>query len=74
MWKDKFEWIRSEIEDMGEKDMMIFPLVLHPDTSGMAHVIGMIERFVKWLQGWGEEVEFCTYEEAAREWKEKNPV
>jgi NAD(P)-dependent dehydrogenase (short-subunit alcohol dehydrogenase family)/peptidoglycan/xylan/chitin deacetylase (PgdA/CDA1 family) len=74
MWKDKFEWIRSEIEDMGEKDMMVFPLVLHPDTSGMAHVIGMIERFVKWLQGWGEEVEFCTYEEAAREWKEKNPV
>jgi peptidoglycan/xylan/chitin deacetylase (PgdA/CDA1 family) len=74
MWKDKFEWIRSEVDEMGEKDMMIFPLVLHPDTSGMAHVIGMIERFVKWLQGWGEEVEFCTYEEAAREWKENNPV
>lgn len=74
MWKDKFEWIRSEVEEMGEKDSMVFPLVLHPDTSGMAHVIGMIERFVKWLQGWGKEVEFCTYEEAAREWKGNNPV
>jgi hypothetical protein len=74
MWKDKFEWIRSEVDEMGEKDMMVFPLVLHPDTSGMAHVIGMIERFVKWLQGWGQEVEFCTYEDAARVWKEKNPV
>jgi peptidoglycan/xylan/chitin deacetylase (PgdA/CDA1 family) len=74
MWKDKFEWIRSEVDDMGENDMMVFPLVLHPDTSGMAHVIGMIERFVKWLQGWGEEVEFCTYEDAAKEWRGKNAV
>jgi peptidoglycan/xylan/chitin deacetylase (PgdA/CDA1 family) len=74
MWKDKFEWIRSEVGDMGEKDTMVFPLVLHPDTSGMAHVIGMVERVVKWLQGWGGEVEFCTYEEAAREWKGRNGV
>jgi peptidoglycan/xylan/chitin deacetylase (PgdA/CDA1 family) len=74
MWKDKFEWIRSEVDEMDEKDIMVFPLVLHPDTSGMAHVIGMIERYVKWLQGWGKEVEFCTYEEAAREWKGKNPA
>lgn len=74
MWKDKFEWIRSEVDEMSEKDMMVFPLVLHPDTSGMAHVIGMVERFVKWLQGWGGEVEFCTYEGAAKEWKEKNLV
>jgi peptidoglycan/xylan/chitin deacetylase (PgdA/CDA1 family) len=74
MWKDKFEWIRSEIDDMDGNDVMVFPLVLHPDTSGMAHVIRMIERFVVWLKGWGEEVEFCTYETAAGEWKEKNPV
>jgi peptidoglycan/xylan/chitin deacetylase (PgdA/CDA1 family) len=74
MWKDKFEWIKSEVEDMSEKETMVFPLVLHPDTSGMAHVIGMVERVVKWLQGWRGEVEFCTYEEAAREWKGKNGV
>lgn len=74
MWKDKFEWIRSELDEMRESDVMVFPLVLHPDTSGMAHVIGMVERFVKWLQGWGGDVEFCTYEEAAKEWRDKNPT
>ncbi|KAF1849901.1 NAD(P)-binding protein [Cucurbitaria berberidis CBS 394.84] len=75
MWKDKFEWLRSEVEEMGNTDVMVFPLVLHPDTSGMAHVIGMVERVLKWLQGWGDgEVDFCTYETAAGEWKEKNKV
>ncbi|KAL1797452.1 hypothetical protein ACET3X_004058 [Alternaria dauci] len=75
MWKDKFEWIRSEMHDsVGEKDVVVFPLVLHPDTSGMAHVIGMIERMIKWLKTWEGDVEFCTYEEAAGEWKEKNAV
>ncbi|KAI4630546.1 hypothetical protein J4E80_001484 [Alternaria sp. BMP 0032] len=75
MWKDKFEWIRSEmLESNGKKDTVVFPLVLHPDTSGMAHVIGMIERVIKWLKAWDGDVEFCTYEEAAGEWKEKNAV
>ncbi|KAJ4365219.1 hypothetical protein N0V83_008837 [Neocucurbitaria cava] len=75
MWKDKFEWVRNEVDEMSDKDVMVFPLVLHPDTSGMAHVIGMVERVVKWMQGWGDgEVEFCTYEEAASEWKDKNKV
>lgn len=72
MWKDKFEWIRSEMQDLGEKDVCVFPLVLHPDTSGMAHVIGMVERVVKWLQAWGGDVEFCTYESVAKDWKDKN--
>ncbi|KAH6639754.1 polysaccharide deacetylase family protein-like protein [Boeremia exigua] len=74
MWRDKFEWIRTEVDDMGASDTMVFPLVLHPDTSGMAHIIGMIERTITYLQGWGEEVEFCTFESAAREWKAKNTV
>ncbi|CAD0097262.1 unnamed protein product [Aureobasidium vineae] len=42
MWMDRFEWLKSEVED-GREDMTIFALVLHPDTSGMAHVIGMIQ-------------------------------
>lgn len=74
MWKDKFEWIRTEVEDLGEKDTMVFPLVLHPDTSGMAHVIGMIDRIITYLKGWGDEVEFCTFADAAKEWKAKNLV
>lgn len=81
MWKDKFEWIRSELQEESAQaqgkessDVFVFPLVLHPDTSGMAHVIGMVERVVKWLQGWGSDVEFVTYEAAAAEWKAKNSV
>ncbi|KAF3047288.1 hypothetical protein E8E11_007135 [Didymella keratinophila] len=74
MWKDKFEWVRTEVEDLGEKDTMVFPLVLHPDTSGMAHVIGMIDRIIMYLKGWGDEVEFCTFADAAKEWKAKNAV
>ena len=45
-------WIWENEEDV------IFPLVLHPDTSAMAHVIGMIERMPKWLQSRGSGVEF----------------
>jgi len=43
--------------------------VLHPDTSGMAHIIGMIDRMIGWLKGRGEEVVFCRYEDVARKWK-----
>ncbi|KAF1960357.1 polysaccharide deacetylase [Byssothecium circinans] len=80
MWKDKFEWIREEMDDEGahegKAEIRVFPLVLHPDTSGMAHIIGMIKRVLLWLKEWEEkgEVEFWTYESAAREWREKNPV
>lgn len=74
MWKDKFEWIRTEVDEMSKSDVMVFPLVLHPDTSGMAHVIGMIERIITYLKGWGDEVEFCTFENAAKDWKGKNMI
>ena len=68
MWQDRFEWIRGEIAD-GKEEMSVFSMVLHPDTSGMAHIIGMIERFVKYLQSFRDEVEFLRYEEIAEEWK-----
>lgn len=68
MWRDRFEWLRGEIKD-GRDDMVIFGIILHPDTSGMAHVIGMIERFLKWVMDFGDEVEFLRYEQIAEEWK-----
>ena len=68
MWKDRFEWLRSEIAD-GRNDTVIFSIIIHPDTSGMAHIIGMIERFLKWLQSFGDEVEFLTYGQIAEEWR-----
>ncbi|GIZ43363.1 hypothetical protein CKM354_000659300 [Cercospora kikuchii] len=68
MWKDRFEWLRSEIAE-GRDDTVIFSIIIHPDTSGMAHVIGMVERFLKWLQSFGDEVEFLTYRQIAEEWR-----
>jgi len=67
MWKDRFLWIRENEEEP------VFPVLMHPDTSGMAHVIGMMERFLGWLRGWERtgEVEFCQSGEVARWWREK---
>ena len=71
MWMDRFEFLRSGMEDTNG-DMVVFPLILHPDTSGMAHVIGMVERVLKWFKRWGGLVEFLTFEEiAGRGKKEK---
>lgn len=69
MWKDKFLWLweNSERASGGSADF-VFPILMHPDTSGMAHIIGMSERIVKWLQGFGDEVEFCTHEQIATAW------
>ena len=75
MWKERFEYLYHEFDfdvdegNEGGKGNFIFPLVLHPDTSGMAHIIGMIDRMIGWLKSRGEEVSFCRYEEVAREWK-----
>jgi NAD(P)-dependent dehydrogenase (short-subunit alcohol dehydrogenase family)/peptidoglycan/xylan/chitin deacetylase (PgdA/CDA1 family) len=66
MWMDRFEWLRGEA---GEGENVVFGLVLHPDTSGMAHVVGMVKRFLEWLRGFGEEVEWCRYEEIAEEFR-----
>ena len=69
MWQDRFEWLRREIED-GDEEMKVFSIVIHPDTSGMAHIIGMIERFLKWVQAFGEDaVEFQTCSGIVEEWK-----
>lgn len=52
------------------EEMNFFSLILHPDTSGMAHVIGMVERFLEWVRRKGEgEVEWCTCGDVAERWK-----
>ncbi|QIW97413.1 hypothetical protein AMS68_002931 [Peltaster fructicola] len=70
MWKDRFEWMRSELAD-GSPEEFIFSMILHPETSGMAHIIGMIERFLRYLQSFGDEVEFLTYTKIAEDFKRK---
>ena len=71
MWKARFNFLFHEYDDEPEEEKgdFIFPLVLHPDTSGMAHVIGMIDQMIGWLKSLGEEVSFCKYEDVAREWR-----
>ncbi|KAK5163770.1 uncharacterized protein LTR77_010443 [Saxophila tyrrhenica] len=70
MWMDRVEWLRREMREEGEEGgLKVLPIVCHPDTSGMAHIIGMIERFLGWLQGLGEEVEFVTCAELAEEFR-----
>jgi hypothetical protein len=79
MWKERFDFLyhehdfdwENEERIVGESGDFIFPLVLHPDTSGMAHVIGMIDRMIAWLRSRGDEVEFCRYEDVARDWRAK---
>lgn len=79
MWKDRFQYLYSEVEEDENGDVIeggkgkdfVFPLVLHPDTSGMAHVIGMIDRFIGWLKDKGEEVEFVRFADCAEEWKSR---
>ncbi|EED22168.1 polysaccharide deacetylase family protein [Talaromyces stipitatus ATCC 10500] len=66
MWKDRFLWIREHEESP------IFTIIMHPDTSGMAHVIGMVERMIRWLQSYGDEVEFMQAGEMARWWLAEN--
>ncbi|EAW07313.1 bifunctional SDR family oxidoreductase/polysaccharide deacetylase family protein [Aspergillus clavatus NRRL 1] len=64
LWRERFLWLREN------EDQPIFPVLLHPDTSGMAHVVGMVERLLGWLRGW-EEVEFCQTGEVARWWRKR---
>jgi hypothetical protein len=74
-WKSRFEFLYSEaLEKSIEEDAdqgFVFPLVLHPDTSGMAHVVGMIDRMISWLKQ--QEVEFVTFGDCAAEWKKNHP-
>lgn len=79
MWQSRFEYLYNEYSEDERKEGegigdFLFPLVLHPDTSGMAHVIGMIDKMISWLKGWGDEVTFCKYEDVAREWREKQNI
>ena len=67
-WKDMFLWLWENARMEGPRDgSFVFPILMHPDTSGMAHVIGMVDRFVGWLREWGESVEFSTFEGIEKE-------
>lgn len=74
MWKDKFLWLCNNsplaTSSQSEEEVaeFVFPILIHPDTSGMAHIIGMVERFIQWLIAFGDNVRFCKHEQIAQEW------
>ena len=73
-WKDRFTWLWENERDMSgptDLDFLVFPICLHPDTSGQSHIIGMIERFVVWLKAWGEDVVFERYEDIAASFQQQ---
>lgn len=71
-WKDMFLWLWENARMEGPRDgSYVFPILMHPDTSGMAHVIGMVDRFIGWLAEWGDSVQFVTFEGIARSFSEQ---
>lgn len=68
MWKDKFMWLWENSTEGGEYTDFIFPILMHPDTSGLSHIIGMSERMMVWLKSFGDSVEFCRHEDVANGW------
>ncbi|KAF2489601.1 glucose 1-dehydrogenase, partial [Lophium mytilinum] len=63
MWKEQFEWCYREY------DTFIFPMSIHPQVSGRPHILLMHERLIEWING-HEGVEWCTFGEMAREFRE----
>lgn len=70
-WKDIFLWLWENGDVDQEDGSFIFPIFMHPDTSGMAHVMGMVDRFVGWLRNWGDSVQFQTFSSIAQEYIEQ---
>jgi peptidoglycan/xylan/chitin deacetylase (PgdA/CDA1 family) len=83
MWTERLDFLLRELEEQDDEleniqddelenikdNITVFPLILHPDTSGMAHILPMIERFLKNVIGKGDKVEFITFEKCVELWK-----
>ncbi|GJN88031.1 hypothetical protein Rhopal_000987-T1 [Rhodotorula paludigena] len=66
LWKKHFTYFYRE------EEWFVFPLTLHPDTSGRPHLILALEEFIEWVNT-HEGVEWVTMAEVVREFKERNP-
>jgi hypothetical protein len=80
MWWDRFDWLWENEswldEGEGQGYGSVFPLIWHPESSGRAHIIGMIDRFVGKLVSRMKaaaegEITFDTMEDVAKTWKER---
>lgn len=48
LWKDHFTYFYRE------EDWFVFPLTIHPDTSGRPHLLLILEELIEWINGHGE--------------------
>lgn len=80
IWWDRFEWLwenESWLDEEPGKDYgSIYPLIWHPEGTGRAHIIGMIDKFIGKLvakaraAGPGE-ITFETMEVVATSWRDR---
>lgn len=66
-----FEWLYreyNESEDTEKRQGLVFPITIHPQSSGKPHIMAMHQRFVDWLVKF-EGVEFVTCEYVAEEFR-----
>jgi len=61
-WKEQFEYYYREY------DTFIYPISIHPQVSGRAHITLMHERIIEWINT-HEGVEWVTFEQMAQEFK-----
>jgi peptidoglycan/xylan/chitin deacetylase (PgdA/CDA1 family) len=66
MWKDRFDFLYYNY------DYGIFPMTIHPDVSGQAHIIGAHERLINYFLS-HEGVKFATVTEIAEDFKKRFP-
>lgn len=80
MWWDRFEWLWENEsfvdEGPGKGYGSMYPLIWHPESSGRAHIVGMVDRFlgrlVQMAESSGGEITFETMASVAQGWKERD--
>ena len=66
MWRDQFDWMYREY------DYAVYTLTIHPDVSGKAQVLLMLERLHEHFKG-HKGVNFVTFEEIADDFLKRYP-
>jgi len=66
IWKERFEYFYDNYDEF------VFPMTLHPDTTGLPHVLRMVERFILWTKS-KPGVEWVEYQDINDWYRSKNP-
>ncbi|GAA5908800.1 polysaccharide deacetylase family protein [Sporobolomyces salmoneus] len=66
LWKAHFKYFYRE------EEWFVFPLTIHPDTSGRPHLLLILEELIEWING-HEGVEWVTMGEINDEFRARNP-